>query len=94
MKEYDVKIRETLEMSVTVEAENAIQAREVVERRYKDGSYVMRRDSPKQVIIPSAFGLIPVVWAALLVAPAVSGGLPEILQNLTVALNNPKPGNL
>ncbi len=34
-------------------------------------------------------GLIPVMWAALLVAPALSGGLPEIFKNLTVAINNP-----
>ena len=33
--------------------------------------------------------MIPVVWAALLVAPAIAGGLPEILENLTAALNNP-----
>jgi type IV secretion system protein VirD4 len=49
----------------------------------------MKRDSPKQVLILAAFGLIPVVWAALLAAPAVAGGLPDILQNLTAALNNP-----
>ena len=49
----------------------------------------MKRDSPKQNLIISAFGLIPVVWAALLAAPAISGGLPQILQNLTAALNNP-----
>jgi len=49
----------------------------------------MKRDSPKQALILSAFGIIPVVWAALLVAPAIAGGLPEILENLTAALNNP-----
>jgi len=49
----------------------------------------MKRDSPKETLIMAAFGLIPVVWAALLTAPAISGGLIEILQNLTVALNNP-----
>lgn len=49
----------------------------------------MKRDNPKQALILSAFGLIPVVWAAFLAAPAISGGLPEILQNLTAALNNP-----
>ncbi|MDF1494554.1 VirD4-like conjugal transfer protein, CD1115 family [Caproiciproducens sp. CPB-2] len=49
----------------------------------------MRRDSPKQTLILAAFGLVPVVWAALLTAPSVAGGLPEILQNLTAALNNP-----
>jgi type IV secretion system protein VirD4 len=49
----------------------------------------MKRDSPKQLLILCAFGLIPVVWAALLAAPAVSGGLLEILSHLTAALNNP-----
>lgn len=49
----------------------------------------MRQDSPKQTFVLCAFGLIPVVWAALLAAHTISGGLPEILQNLTAALNNP-----
>ena len=49
----------------------------------------MKRDSPKQIVILAAFGLIPVIWAALLTAPAVVGGLPEIIKNLTAALNNP-----
>ncbi|MDL2225034.1 type IV secretory system conjugative DNA transfer family protein [Eubacteriales bacterium OttesenSCG-928-M02] len=34
-------------------------------------------------------GVVPVVWLALLVAPSLSGGLPEILQNLARALNDP-----
>lgn len=33
--------------------------------------------------------LIPVVWGALLVAPSFSGGLPDMLENLTEAINNP-----
>ena len=33
--------------------------------------------------------LIPVVWAALLTAPSLSGGLPEILKNLTASMNDP-----
>jgi len=49
----------------------------------------MKRDSPKQILVLAAFGLIPVVWAALLAAPAISRGLPEILQNLTTAINHP-----
>ena len=49
----------------------------------------MKRDSPKQTLVLCAFGLIPVVWAALLAAPAISGGLLEILTGLTAALNNP-----
>lgn len=34
-------------------------------------------------------GIIPVVWAALLTAPALSGGLPKIIENLTASLENP-----
>ena len=50
----------------------------------------MKRDKAAQsnLILYAAF-LIPVVWAALLTAPHLSGGLPEILANLTEAMNNP-----
>lgn len=43
----------------------------------------------KSTIILCIFLLIPVVWVALLAAPFLSGGLPEILRNLTMALDNP-----
>jgi type IV secretion system protein VirD4 len=33
--------------------------------------------------------LIPVVWAAMLAAPSLSGGLPEILKNLVAAVDHP-----
>ena len=33
--------------------------------------------------------MIPVMWAALLAAPFLTGGLPEIVGNLAVALNHP-----
>lgn len=50
----------------------------------------MRRDKTTQsdLILYVVF-LIPVIWAALLTAPSLSGGLPEILANLTKAINNP-----
>ena len=35
------------------------------------------------------FLYVPVVWAALLLAQSLGGGLPEILGNLTAALENP-----
>ncbi len=41
MKEYQVKIRETLEMTVKVEAESAAQAREIVQRSYKHGECIL-----------------------------------------------------
>lgn len=34
-------------------------------------------------------GIIPVVWLALLLAQSLGGGLPELLRNLTVALEQP-----
>lgn len=50
----------------------------------------MRPDKTAQSnLILYAVFLIPVVWAALLTAPHLSGGLPEILANLTAAMNNP-----
>jgi type IV secretion system protein VirD4 len=50
----------------------------------------MRHDeTARSNLILFAIFLIPVVWAALLTAPSLSGGLPEILANLTSAMNNP-----
>ena len=43
----------------------------------------------KSNLILYALGLFPVIWVALLVAPSLSGGLPEILANLTAAISNP-----
>ncbi|MCM1565176.1 MAG: type IV secretory system conjugative DNA transfer family protein [Dehalobacter sp.] len=48
-----------------------------------------RVETVRSNLILFAVFLIPVVWAALLTAPSLSGGLPEILANLTVAINNP-----
>lgn len=50
----------------------------------------MKRDKAAQsnLILYAAF-LIPVVWGALLTAPHLLGGLPEILANLTEVMNNP-----
>ena len=50
----------------------------------------MKRDeTARSNLILFAVFLIPVVWAALLTAPSLSGGLPEILKNLTTAMNDP-----
>lgn len=50
----------------------------------------MRQDKlSKSNLILYALGLVPVIWAALLVSPTLSGGLPEILANLTAAISNP-----
>ncbi|MDR1616005.1 MAG: type IV secretory system conjugative DNA transfer family protein [Syntrophomonadaceae bacterium] len=49
----------------------------------------MKRDNWRSEIVVYAFGILPVVWAALLAAPSVSGGLPEILQGFVLAMEDP-----
>ena len=48
----------------------------------------MKNDT-RTVLILSAFGIIPVVWFALMTAPYISGGITEIIGNLSEAINNP-----
>ena len=50
MKEYDVRIRETLEKTVTVEARSPRHAQEIVEQRYKDSEYILDADHFKGVV--------------------------------------------
>lgn len=47
------------------------------------------RDDKQSAVILSVVGIIPVIWLALLVAPLVAGGLPEIFSGFTEAINNP-----
>ena len=49
----------------------------------------MKQDDKRAAVILSVIGIIPVVWLALLVAPSVKGGLPEILLKLMTVFNNP-----
>ena len=49
----------------------------------------MKQDDKQSAIILSVIGIIPVVWLALLIAPSVGGGLPEILPKLMTVFNNP-----
>ena len=49
MNEYDVAIRETLEMTVTVEAASREEARQMVEERWKNGEYILDAESFKDV---------------------------------------------
>jgi len=49
----------------------------------------MKRDDLRSNLLLYSLGLIPVIWLALLIAPAIAGGIPEILQNLTTVFNNP-----
>ena len=50
----------------------------------------MKRDNDRQTaIILSIVGIVPVIWLALLIAPSISGGLPEIAVNLATLFDNP-----
>ena len=49
MREYQVQIKETLAMTVTVEAESAAQAREIVEKGWKNQDYILDADHFKGV---------------------------------------------
>lgn len=49
----------------------------------------MRDNERQSAIILSVIGIVPVVWLALLLAPSVKGGLPEILPSLMNVFNNP-----
>ena len=49
MNEYDITIRETLEMTVTVEAESREEARQIVADRWKNSEYILEADSFKDV---------------------------------------------
>lgn len=49
----------------------------------------MKQDNRQAQLILCLFGIIPVIWLGLLIAPAVSGGLPEIITVFPTAMNNP-----
>ena len=49
----------------------------------------MRNDDRRARNILCLLGIIPVTWLGLLLAPAMSGGLPEIMVQFPAAMNNP-----
>lgn len=49
----------------------------------------MKQDDKQSAVILSVIGILPVVCLALLIAPSVKGGLPEILPKLMTVFNNP-----
>lgn len=49
----------------------------------------MKQDDKQSAVILSVIGILPIVWLALLIAPSVKGGLPEILPKLMTVFNNP-----
>lgn len=49
----------------------------------------MAEDSKRQKIILSLFGIISVIWFALVIAPYIDTGITGILKNVTKALDNP-----
>ena len=46
----------------------------------------LKKTSQTTDLVLALFLYIPVVWAALLIAQSLGGGLPELLSNLTAAL--------
>ena len=49
----------------------------------------MKQDNRKTQLALCLFGIVPVIWLGLLMAPAVSGGLPEIIAAFPAAMNDP-----
>lgn len=49
----------------------------------------MKQDNRQTQLILCLFGILPVAWLGLLIAPAVSGGLPEIITAFPAAMNDP-----
>ena len=49
MKEYDVTITETLEMTVAVEAESREEAQQIASDNWKNGDYILDAESFKDV---------------------------------------------
>ena len=49
----------------------------------------LKKTSQTTDLVLALFLYIPVVWAALLIAQSLGGGLPELLSNLTAALEQP-----
>lgn len=49
----------------------------------------MRSDDRQAVWIFALFGILPVIWIALLTAPYLVGGLPEVIKGFPDAINHP-----
>ena len=56
----------------------------------KSGKQTVRQDKlSRSNLLLYALGLIPVVWLSLLIAPAFSGGLPSLIENLSTIFQKP-----
>ncbi len=49
----------------------------------------MRNDDRQAVWIFALFGILPVIWIALLTAPYLAGGLPEVIRGFPDTINHP-----
>ena len=49
----------------------------------------MKRDNSREKWIMAAIGIVPVIWLALLVAPHLKGGLPEIIECFGELMSDP-----
>ena len=57
MNEYDVLIKEILAKTVSVDAENADQARDIVEKRWYDNEYYLDENHLKKVTFTTLLNL-------------------------------------
>jgi len=55
MKTYDVRIRETLEIVVTVEAESMAQAKQIAEAGYRNSDYILDASHYKGVAFEALY---------------------------------------
>lgn len=53
------------------------------------GVKIVKSDELRTIKLLCFLGVVPVVWIALMVAPFMSGGLPEIVTQFPVAMDNP-----
>jgi len=49
----------------------------------------MKSDEEQSGWILAVIGILPVIWFALLIAPFISGGLIEIIEEVPEAMNQP-----
>jgi hypothetical protein len=55
MSQFDVRIRETLEKTVSVDAKSMTEAQEIVEQGYKNSDYILDASDFKGVTIASLY---------------------------------------
>lgn len=49
----------------------------------------MRQDNDKELKVLFIVGIVPIIWLGLLIAPYIKGGILDIINNFSIAINNP-----